>query len=305
MVAAMPNAEAYKYDDLPEGLRFQIIYAWQGVVSESRAAFMFQRNIDAFYSTVEHELLEEFGMPCLTGHFHTAEEEVGNFFLRTDAKKCLKVIETIFACLCRCSNGGAMLNYTDLGVTARVFDAMEKINARFREHGVGYEFRDGIIIPTEVIKLATRLKAGEPATNLQKIAQVIGKEALVCMHDPYIRVETLVNLQKLKGAGVTISKNLRLLTANKIGNSAKTAIVSFLKDLNKEMSSQWQLHTYTGTAKLHRRFLILEDNSVVIVGLSLNDIDKDEVLDRVPASSNDASHDCKFFEDCWTASTPA
>jgi hypothetical protein len=148
------------------------------------------------------------------------------------------------------------------------------------------------------------LKAGEPAKNLRKIAQVIGKEALVCVHDPYIRVETLVNLQKLEGVGVIISKNLRLLTADKIGNPSKMAVASFLKDLNKEMSSRWQLRTYIGTAKLHRRFLILEDKSVVIIGLSLNDVDKDEVLDRIPAGSNDASHDCKVFEDCWTASTP-
>lgn len=300
----MPNAEAYKYDDLPEQLRFQIIYAWQGVISESRAAFMSQRDVDSFYFYVHQQLLEEFGMPYLVGQFHRVEEEVCNFFLRTDSQKCLKVIKVIFACLASRSHGGAVLNYMDLGVTGRAVDAMEKINARFRAHGVGYEFRDGEVIPTEVIKLATRLKAGEPVTNLQKIAQVIGKEALVCVHDPYIRIETLVNLQKLEGIGIIISNNLRMLTANKIGNPAKTAVVSFLKDLNTEMSSRWQLCAYIGTAKLHRRFLILEDKSVVIVDLSLNDVDKDGVLDRVPAGSNDASHDCEFFEDCWKASTP-
>lgn len=297
----MPNAEAYKYDDLPEQLRFQIIYAWREVISESRAAFMSQRDVDSFYFNVHQQMLEEFGTPYLVGRFHTAEEEVCNFFLRTDSPKCLEVIKIIFACLASRSRGGAILNNMDLGVTARAFDAMEKINARFRAHAVGYEFRDGEVVPTEVIKLATRLKAGEPVTNLQKIAQVIGKEALICVHDPYIRIETLVNLQKLEGVGVIISKNLRLLTTNKIGNSSKMATVSFLNDLNSEMSSRWQLRAYTGTAKPHRRFLVLEDNSVIIVGLSLNDIDKDEVLDRVPAGSNDADHDCKLFEDCWAA----
>ena len=301
IVVFMPNAETYKYDDLPEELRFQIIYAWQGVINESLAAFLSQRDRDGFYSTVEQQLLEEFGKSHLTGDFHTAEEEVGNFFLRADAKKCIKVIETIFACFGRFSNGGALLNYLDLGVMPRAIDAMGKINARFQEHGVGYEFRDGKIIPTEVIKLATRLKAGEPATNLRKIAQVIGKEALVCLHDPYIRVATLEHLQILEGLDVIISKKLRLLTTDKIGNPSKAATVSFLKHLNNEMSSRWQLRAYTGTAIPHRRFLVLEDNSVIIVGPSLNDIDKDEVLGRVPAGSNDASHDCKLFEDCWAA----
>ena len=298
----MPNAETYKYDDLPEQLRLQIIYAWREVIIDSPAAFMFGKS-DAFYSTAERLLLEEFGMPCLTGRSRIAEEEVCNFFLETrDIKKCLKVIEIVFACFGRFSNGGVLLNYTDFGVMPRVYNAVEKVNARFKEHAVGYEFRDGRINSTEVIKFATRLKAGEPATNLQKIAQVIGKEALVCVHDPYIREETLVTLQKLNGIGVGISKNLRLLRAIKTGMAA-TSITSFLKDLNTEMSSRWQLRAYTSTAKPHRRFLILEDKSVLTLGLSLNDVNKDEVLDRIPADNDLADHDCKFFEDCWTAGT--
>jgi hypothetical protein len=93
---------------------------------------------------------------------------------------------------------------------------------------------------TETIKLAKRLKAGEPATNLRKMAQVIGNGILTSVHDPYTDEKALETLQKLKGLGVEISKNLRLLTAPKSVKAA-ASVVSFLHDLNIEMVNQWEL----------------------------------------------------------------
>ena len=61
----MPNAETYKYDDLSENLRWQIIYIWQDVIDESRAAFL--NGDSAFYSAVERALLSEFGEGRFSG----------------------------------------------------------------------------------------------------------------------------------------------------------------------------------------------------------------------------------------------
>ena len=156
---------------------------------------------------------------------------------------------------------------------------------------------------TEMIKLAKRLKAGEPATNLLKMKQVIGNGILTNVLDPYIDEKALETLQKLKGLGVEISKNLRLLTASKAGKKAATSVTSFLRDLNAEMSSQWELRAYSSTIKLHRRFLILQDKSIITCGLSLNDINKDEVLDQIPMGDELAGHDRDFFDKCWVSAT--
>src|SRR6266478_4418152 len=155
---------------------------------------------------------------------------------------------------------------------------------------------------TEEIKFAKRLKAGEPATNLRKLAQVI-EGTLIRVHDPYIDEKALETLHKLKGLGVDISKTLLLLTAPKISKAAASAN-SFLRDLNAEMGSQWELRAYSGTTKPHRRFLILQDKSVVTCGLSLNNIDKNEVLDCLPAGDALADYDSKFFDNCWASATP-
>src|SRR5204863_5674552 len=100
------------------------------------------------------------------------------------------------------------------------------------------------------------------------------------------------------GLGVNISKNLLLLTASKTRKAA-ASVTSFLRDLNDEMGSKWELRAYSGTTKPHRRFLILEDKSVVTCGLSLNNINKDEALDRLPMGNDLADYDRSFFDECW------
>jgi hypothetical protein len=156
---------------------------------------------------------------------------------------------------------------------------------------------------TEEIKLAKRLKAGEPATNLRKLAQVIESGTLVRVHDPYIDEKALETLQKLKGLGVDISKTLFLLTAPKTGKAA-ASVNSFLRDLNDEMGTKWELRAYSGTTKPHRRFLILQDKSVITCGLSLNNMNKDEALDHQPMSADLAGYDREFFDNCWATALP-
>jgi hypothetical protein len=156
---------------------------------------------------------------------------------------------------------------------------------------------------TEEIKFVKRLKAGEPATNLRKLAQLIKSGTLTSVHDPYIDEKALETLQKLRGLGVDVSKTLLLLTAPKLEKTA-ASINSFLRDLNAEMGSRWELRAYSGTTKPHRRFLILQDKSVVTCGLSLNNINKDEALDRLPTGDVLADYDRNFFDNCWVSATP-
>jgi hypothetical protein len=155
---------------------------------------------------------------------------------------------------------------------------------------------------TEEIQCGKRLKAGEPATNLRKLAQVIRSGTLIRVHDPYIDEKTLETLQKLKGLGVDISKTLLLLTAPKIAKAA-ASVNSFLRDLNAEMGTKLELRAYSGTTKPHRRFLILQDKSVITCGLSLNNMNKDEALDHLPMGVALADYDRRFFDNCWASAT--
>src|SRR5262249_35835627 len=104
---------------------------------------------------------------------------------------------------------------------------------------------------TEEIKVAKRLKVGEPATNLLKLAQLIGDETLIGVHDPYLDEKALEALHKLIGLGVSVADDLRLVTAPK-GAKAGASLDAFLSDSNTELKNRWEIRVYSREAKPHR-----------------------------------------------------
>jgi hypothetical protein len=158
---------------------------------------------------------------------------------------------------------------------------------------------------TETMPLKKRLVAGEPAKNLRKIQSVIGNSTVTGIHDPYTTAGSLGTLLKLADLGTKLSPALRILgTPKPLSKSTdRMAMIGLLKDINTERKATWEVRTYTEASAPHRRFLVLDDGSVVTCGMSLNHIDKDEVLDREPAGSENANHDHQFFDDKWKIGT--
>jgi hypothetical protein len=156
---------------------------------------------------------------------------------------------------------------------------------------------------TDTVPLPKRLVAGEPARNLRKLSALLRDSTVVGIHDPYTRAASLTTLLKLSELGVGLASSLRILGSQIQKSTERTALVDFLKDINTEKGASWEIRIYTTIPKPHRRFFVLNDGSVVTCGMSLNHIDKDEVLDRLDGSSDYAKHDCQFFEDHWTMGT--
>src|SRR6185437_1255743 len=181
---------------------------------------------------------------------------------------------------------------------------------RFTESNVGYQYVQGRIekIPQgpEPVPLKERLVAGEPATNLRKIQDMIGGCTVTAIHDPYTTTGSLDTILKLVGMGAKFSPALRILgTAKPFSNSTeKKSFLGLLQDINRERKASWEARIYPATTKPHRRFLVLNDGSIVTCGMSLNHIDKDEVLDHEPSGSENAKHDYQLFEDKWKNATP-
>jgi len=157
---------------------------------------------------------------------------------------------------------------------------------------------------TSEMPLAKRLVAGEPASNLRRIQSVIGGSTVNGIHDPYTTPGSLETLLKLADMKTKFSLMLRLLRPPVTKPTERAALVGLLKDINSERKTTWVIRTYVRPTKPHRRFLVLDDGSIVTCGMSLNQIDKDEALERIVAGSEYAIHDRAFFEDEWKGGTP-
>jgi hypothetical protein len=150
---------------------------------------------------------------------------------------------------------------------------------------------------------ARRLVAREPARNLRKISAVIGNSTVTGIHDPDTRTDSLKNILSLSDGGTMFSPSLRLLSAPGIKPTEAISLVNFLNQINAERSFDWEIRVYSSSPKPHRRFLVCDDGSVITCGMSLNKVDKDELLDRFPAGSELAKQDGQFFEESWKLAT--
>ena len=133
--------DVYSYDDLPDTLRVQIVHIWR--YSGTREAYELLaktlcREYGVFQLPVAKQQLDTFGR-----RFYLAE--FCDFFLQTrDTERALDAVELSFQIIDRATRDFRYLCRQD--AAARANAAIEALNERFREHGVGYEFADGKII---------------------------------------------------------------------------------------------------------------------------------------------------------------
>ncbi|MBF0097352.1 MAG: hypothetical protein HQM04_10085 [Magnetococcales bacterium] len=135
--------DLYVYDDLPQPLRVQIVHI-------VRDAFGVERYRDNYvaeaYKAVHQWLCREYGVFSLVPHRETDQDSVFKFFLQEKSvERALDVVEVCFKFI----QGYIAKDQSYRIRTIRKIesdDALAELNARFKEHGVGYQFESGEII---------------------------------------------------------------------------------------------------------------------------------------------------------------
>jgi hypothetical protein len=131
--------DVYCYDSLPNPLRVQVVHIWRdgfGTVTEEGYGVTCPV-LDAFRE-IHQILCKEYGVFALTDRGQNdAFTAVANFFLGCDdIERALDIIELTFGYLKLMSQG------TTFGYTSKTTadDAIQELNDRFKQHGVGYCF---------------------------------------------------------------------------------------------------------------------------------------------------------------------
>lgn len=137
-----------------------------------------------------------------------------------------------------------------------------------------------------------RITPDEPLSNKIKIITLIKDREVTGIFDPYFDTKSLVTLHALARLGLKFNSSVRCLTRKSLNSTDRT----ILDDFKNELSIDFKLKKCEN--KEHRRFLIIDYTSVIIIGCSLNDIDKNEVLvEEVNEKLNEK--DIEFFDDEW------
>lgn len=166
------NGEAvdvYQYDRLPREFRNQVFYIWNdtiGFVSQAIDSFGFGDYTPAekislsFFENIEDYLLRAYGRLKLA-NADTPCSRVFSFFSNSNTEECLDVIELSFRSL-PFFHAQRSRMFSDLRLTPQA--ATTELNDRFREHGIGYRFEDGLLIRVDSEYL--HAEAVQPALQL-------------------------------------------------------------------------------------------------------------------------------------------
>ena len=141
--------------------------------------------------------------------------------------------------------------------------------------------------------VSIRTSSDKPASNKSKISNLIGTSIIQAVYDTYLDNKGLQNLTDILSlcAG-SIAADVRLLSKIHGANLTKTFVDDWFKEhgcINGEIRIL--------PKEEHRRFLLLSSSESLILGLSLNSINKNEA-----ASLESDKDDRKFFNDMWKKS---
>lgn len=135
--------DVYVYDKLPQPLRVQIIH----IIRDAFGKDDFHSNYahDA-YEFVNDTLCRELGVFELVKHSRSNEDSVFNFFLQEESvEHALDVVELCFRII-QIHIGEDQSYQCNTSRKIEPDAAIEELNERFKEHGVGYQFESGEII---------------------------------------------------------------------------------------------------------------------------------------------------------------
>ena len=135
--------DVFTYDDLPTPLRAQIVHIARDAIGVDGRHTSFAREL---YELIDSTLCREYGVFDLVDrNTDKGEDSVFNFFLaQSDVNKALDVVEITFRAI---ANVTTQIDYrNNTRRQMKPDDAIKELNARFKEHGVGYEYASGEII---------------------------------------------------------------------------------------------------------------------------------------------------------------
>lgn len=162
--------DVYTYDDLPNTLRVQIVHIWSDTLGSASDYFDQDGNghkVRSAYKFIVDTLCREYGMFKLpTAEKHRSRmylNELANYLLQIDGvEKQLDIIELSFKYLDRMTRKVDYLYKRN--ASKIVDDAIDELNFRFKEHGIGYQYIEGEVIRvdseflhSEAVKPALRL----------------------------------------------------------------------------------------------------------------------------------------------------
>jgi uncharacterized protein DUF7014/AbiJ-like protein len=141
--------DVYTYDGIPEALKVQIIHIWNDALGSPRDDS--SGNVIQAYHQIAEILRREYGVFSLSKQMRDphdpryAYNELIEFFLKSELDESLDVIELTFKVIDTFTRRWDYRYKQEHDYDEVANNAIDELNARFKEHAIGYFYSDGTI----------------------------------------------------------------------------------------------------------------------------------------------------------------
>ncbi len=171
--------DVYTYDTIPQPLKVQIIHIWRDTLGNEQEYHGHFEGVFRVYKMIVDALCREYGLfflPPETNKYGKRHylEELENFLIQQDnTEMTLDAIELSFRVIDKTTRRQDYLGRNEASKLAD--NAIEELNQRFQEHGVGFQYLEG-----EIIRIDSQLIHSEvvkPALGLMRAREFAGAQA--------------------------------------------------------------------------------------------------------------------------------
>ncbi len=179
------KTDIYKYDNLPEELRTQIIFIWDDAIGPYNDDLEITEKPNVVWWTIHYILCREFGVFALSNEFSDSYENCRSYLLvEENIDRVLSLIELSFKYIEDICSKYDDIDKKNSDASMSADEAIDELNTRFKEHGVGYQYVCQQIIRMDSEYMHTEITL--PAlTLLQKSGFESSLEELLEAHKHY------------------------------------------------------------------------------------------------------------------------
>ncbi|MFZ0978724.1 MAG: hypothetical protein WAN23_04900 [Candidatus Acidiferrales bacterium] len=142
--------DVYQYDALPNPLRVQIIHIWRDAIGIYREGGQFSyatpSPANGWWKLVHDTIARESGVFFIGQNLEDYDSRCERHLLSADTLGTLDIIELSFRLIDRVVRDADRYKVHEAGIKMSADDAIEELNDRFREHGVGYQYIEGSLV---------------------------------------------------------------------------------------------------------------------------------------------------------------
>lgn len=144
------NPDVYQYDKIPDDLRTQVVHIWRTAIGRYYRHTGYSVGEDSpackLWEFIHDSIAREKSLWRLGGPNSDAQDGCIEYLVGADTEGALDIIELSFRVIDRLARDFGPRSRQVAGVKQDADDAINELNYRFREHGVGYQYVDGQIV---------------------------------------------------------------------------------------------------------------------------------------------------------------